>query len=198
MGPVKLSRSPLHRAPWSGRQSNGAVDKATDSWWRLILDARISNEFHDSWGVWYSSALALAALLDPCDSMFAEDLEDAYHLAAFPDCTGLLHWAPVFCFLEDGSFDIRWRPHLGCTPLTCLGFCDKAMSGFEVDGFIGRFAAAHFGQRNAGSPLNALLRCILRFLARRGPARPRRTSPPHPIPPPTRSWPTGPSQLGLG
>jgi hypothetical protein len=29
----------------------GAVDKATDPWWRLILDARISNEFHDSWGV---------------------------------------------------------------------------------------------------------------------------------------------------
>jgi hypothetical protein len=28
---------------------------------------------------------------------------------------------------------------------------------------VGRFAAAHFGQRNAGSPLNALMRAIQRF-----------------------------------
>jgi hypothetical protein len=59
---------------------------------------------------------------------------------------------------------------MGCDPYTCLGFCDKAMSGFCIDGFVGRFAAAHFGQRNAGSPLNALMRCIQRFLARRAPA----------------------------
>jgi hypothetical protein len=55
---------------------------------------------------------------------------------------------------------------MGCDPFSCLGFCDKAMSGFCIDGFIARFAAAHFGQRNAGSPLNALMRCIQRFLAR--------------------------------
>ena len=30
-----------------------------------------------------------------------------------------------------------------------------------------RFAAAHFGQRNAGSPLNAFMRTVLRFLASR-------------------------------
>jgi hypothetical protein len=29
----------------------GAVDKATDQWLRLILNARLSNEFHDPWGV---------------------------------------------------------------------------------------------------------------------------------------------------
>ena len=150
----------------------GAVDKATDPWWRLILDARISNEYQDAWGVWYNSASALAALLDYCDIMFAEDLEDAYHLSAFAGCTGRLHWAPVLTFVEDGSMAWRWRLVLGCTPETCLGFCDKAMSGFEIDGFVGRFAAAHFGQRNAGSPLNALMRSILRFLARRGDPRP--------------------------
>ncbi len=49
------------------------------------------------------------------------------------------------------------------------------MSGFCIYGFVGRFAAAHFGQRNAGSPLNALMRAIQRFLARR--------APPHPQPP---------------
>jgi hypothetical protein len=49
----------------------GAVDKATAQWWRLILDARISNEYQDSWGVWYFSVSQLAALLDFFDIMFA-------------------------------------------------------------------------------------------------------------------------------
>ena len=34
-----------------------------------------------------------------------------------------------------------------------------------------RFAAAHFGQRNAGLPLNAFMRTVLRFLASRQVAR---------------------------
>jgi hypothetical protein len=42
----------------------GAVDKATAPWWRLILDASISNEYQDPWGVWYFSISQLAALLD--------------------------------------------------------------------------------------------------------------------------------------
>ena len=41
------------------------------------------------------------------------------------------------------------------------------MSGFCIDGFVARFAAAHFGQRNVGSPLNAFMRSVLRFLASR-------------------------------
>jgi hypothetical protein len=56
---------------------------------------------------------------------------------------------------------------MGCDVYSCLGLCKKAMSGFCIDGFVGRFAAAHFGQRNAGSPLNVLKRSIQRFLARR-------------------------------
>ena len=67
---------------------------------------------------------------------------------------------------------------MGCVPYTCLGLCNKAMSGFCIDGFVGRFAAAHFGQHNTGSPLNALMRAIQRFLARRSP-------PPPPLPTPT-------------
>ncbi len=51
----------------------GAVDKATAPWWRLILDARLSNEFQDPWGVWYFSVSQLAALLDVCDFMFVEE-----------------------------------------------------------------------------------------------------------------------------
>jgi hypothetical protein len=58
----------------------GAVDKATDPWWGQILDAlaRISNEFPDAWGVWYSPLSR-----PPCDIMLAESLEDTYHLSAF-------------------------------------------------------------------------------------------------------------------
>ena len=175
----------------------GAVDKATAPWWRLILDARLSNEFQDPWGVWYFSVSQLAALLDVCDLMFAEDLEDAYHLSIFAGCTGKPFWSRVFTIDEHGQVVQRWRLVMGCDPYTCLGFCDKAMSGFCIDGFVGRFAAAHFGQRNAGSPLNALMRCIQRFLARRIPApaprvNTRRVPPPAPeqpmlpAPPPTR------------
>ena len=148
----------------------GAVDKATPPWWRLILDARLSNLLQDPWGVWYFSVGQLAALLDVCDIMFAEDLEDAYHLSIFAGCTGKPFWSRVFTIDETGQVVQQWRLVMGCDPFTCLGLCDKAMSGFCIDGFVGRFAAAHFGQRNAGSPLNVLMRCIQRFLARRAPA----------------------------
>ena len=150
----------------------GAVDKATPPWWRLILDARISNEFQDAWGVWYFSVSQLAALLDVCDIMFAEDLEDAYHLSIFSGCTGRPFWSRVFTIDEHGQVVPRWRLVMGCDVYSCLGLCDKAMSGFCIDGFVGRFAAAHFGQRNAGSPLNVLMRAIQRFLARRAPPPP--------------------------
>jgi hypothetical protein len=72
----------------------GAVDKATPPWWArcLILDARHSNSFQDPWCVWYFFVTQLAALLDECDLMFAEDLEDAYHLSIFSGCTGKPFW----------------------------------------------------------------------------------------------------------
>ncbi len=84
--------------------------------------------------------------------MFAEDLEDAYHLSIFAGCTGKPFWSCVFAIDEDGRVVKRWRLVMGCHPSTCLGLCDKAMSRFRINGFVGRFAAAHFGQRNAGSP----------------------------------------------
>ena len=173
----------------------GAVDKATAPWWRLILDARLSNAFQDPWGVWYFSAAQLAALLDVCDVMFAEDLEDAYHLSIFSGCTGKPFWSRVFTIDEAGCVVQQWRLVMGCDPSSCLGLCDKAMSGFCIDGFVGRFAAAHFGQRNAGSPLNVLMRCIQRFLARAAPkpaqtAHTRRAqeaaAPASPVPPDAR------------
>ncbi len=132
------------------------------------------NEFQDAWGVWTFSISQLAALLDVCDIMFAEDLEDAYHLSIFSGCTGRPFWSRVFTIDEHGRVVTvsRWRLVMGCDVYSCLGLCDKAMSGFCIDGFVGRFAAAHFGQRNAGSPLNALMYAIQRFLARRAPPPP--------------------------
>jgi hypothetical protein len=155
--------------------SLGAVDKATPPWWRLILDARISNQFQDAWGVWYFSVSQLAALLDVCDIMsrFAEDLEDAYHRSIFSGCTRRPFWSRVFTIDEHGQVVARWLLVMGCDVYSCLGLCDRAMSDFCINCFVGRFAAAHFGQRNASSPLNALMRCIQRFLARRTLREPR-------------------------
>jgi hypothetical protein len=85
-----------HRAAWCGGQGNRPV-------WRLILDVRVSNETHDDWGVWYMSVSALAALLDVCDIMFAEDLEDTYHLSAFAGGTGELRWSRVLILGADGG-----------------------------------------------------------------------------------------------
>jgi hypothetical protein len=84
----------------------GTVDKATPTWWRLILDARISNEFHDACVVWYFSVLQLAALLDVCEVMFAEDLEDAYHLSIFSGCTV----DPSSRACSPSTSMVRWSP----------------------------------------------------------------------------------------
>jgi hypothetical protein len=73
----------------------------------LRLDACLSNEYHDIWGVWYSSALA--DLLDYCNIMFAQD---AYHLSAFAGCTDRLHWAPFLTFIEDGTMPSFTEPNI--------------------------------------------------------------------------------------
>ncbi len=127
--------------------------------------------------------------------MFVEDLEDAYHFSIFCGCTGQPFWSCVFTIDETCAIVRRWRLVMGCDVYTCLGLCDKAISSFCIDGFVGCFAAAHFGQRNAGSPLNALMRAIQRFLARRGAApKPKSTPdgrmkfPPQPFPHLRSSW----------
>lgn len=89
---------------------------------------------------------------------------------------------------------------MGCDPSTCLGLCNKAMSGFCIDGFVGRFTAAHFGEQNAGSPLNVLMLCIQpeRFLVCRTPAplatEHTRLAPAPPAPQPVAIGPEEPAQ----
>jgi hypothetical protein len=58
-----------------------------------------------------------------------EDLEDAYRLSIFSGCTGRPFWSHVFTIDEHGQVVARWRPVMGCDVYSCLGLCDKAMSG---------------------------------------------------------------------
>ena len=64
--------------------------------------------------------------------------------------SGKPFWSRVFTIYEHGQVVQQWRLVMGFDQSTCLGLCDKAMSGFCIDCFVGRFAAAHFGQRDAG------------------------------------------------
>lgn len=144
----------------------GAVAKNTPPYWRLISDARRSNLGVGEWPVRFMNALEMASALRYGAMACADDAHDAYHLSAFAGCTGKLFVSPGLVCTPDGSWKEEPRLHLGCTPSTCLGACDKARSGCCIDGHYFRFAAAHFGQKLAGSPLNNLFRAIIRYLVR--------------------------------
>jgi hypothetical protein len=53
----------------------------------------------------------------------------------------------------------------GCTPSPCRGGCDKDLSGIMIDGFVFRFAACQFGQKNTGSQLGSIVRAMARYFA---------------------------------
>jgi hypothetical protein len=93
-----------------------------------------------------------AALLDACDIILAGDIADAHHLSIFagaPENHSGHAYSPSTSTVKVVR---RWLLVMGCDPSTCLGLCDKAMSSFCIDGSVGRFATAHFRQRDAGSP----------------------------------------------
>gem|GEM_PF-2417476 len=147
----------------------GAVAKNSAPWYRLIMDARKSNTELDDWPVRYLTVLEAAAGLRYGALMCADDAKDAYHLSAFAGCTGELSVEGGYRLQPDGSMAWSSRCFLGCSPRTCLGTCDKARSGVCLEGHLFRFAAAQFGQKLAGSPLNALFFPIMRHLVRRFP-----------------------------
>ena len=145
----------------------GAVEKSTQPYYRLISDARRSNKCLSKWSVRCMNLLDMAAALDYGAKMSGDDVNDAYHLSPFGGCSGeLVEELGLSCGL-DGVWKEVLRLHVGCSPRTCLGTCDKARSGCCIDGFLFRFAATHFGQKLAGSPLNCLLMTVLRHLLRR-------------------------------
>ena len=174
LGPIIakwLTQGVLEYVQWDDRhpvllQPCGAVPKGSAPFYRLITDARFGNSMYSDWGVSYSSAADLSAALQPRDFTWSADLQDAYHLSVFAGCGGELRPCKRPVPQADGS--VSWIDGyiVGCSPDTCLGGCDKDMSGISISGHIFRFAACQFGQKTAGSPLNCLVLSIAQYFCR--------------------------------
>ena len=158
----------------------GSVPKKGPDKYRAIADARVANLGVGDWGVRLFTVQEIIDMLDWCYIISGEDLGDGYHASVFGGCTGELVWGWGVTGVEeytddDGErgqrFTWGYRLHVGCWPADCLGTCEKACSGLCLDGCEMRWAVAHFGQKCAGSPLNVLALCFLRYLARRGMGR---------------------------
>ena len=179
-------------------EPKGAVPKKGPDKYRDISDARIGNKSLEDWGVRYFTLRDLADGLSPRSIMFGHDISDGYHLAVLTGCTGDLVWgigvtAIRYLWPSDPEYEegeehfapisgpdtrrpkqrlvFGWRLHVGCTPENCCQTCDKSYTGMEFDGTVCRWAVAHFGQKPAGSPLNAVGLCLLRHVAMRAPER---------------------------
>ena len=174
LGPIIakwLAQGVLEYVQWDDRQPIllqpcGAVPKGTAPFYRLITDARFGNSMYSDWGVTYASAADLSAALQPRDFTWSADLQDAYHLSVFAGCGGALRPCQRPVIGEDGSVSWIDGYMVGCSPQTCLGGCDKDMSGISISGHIFRFAACQFGQKTAGSPLNSLVLSVAQYFAR--------------------------------
>ena len=174
LGPIIakwLAQGVLEYVLWDDRQPVllqpcGAVPKGSAPFYRLITDARFGNSLYSDWGVSYQSAADLSASVYYRDFTWSADLQDAYHLSVFAGCGGALRPCMRPVVQDDGT--VSWVDGwvVGCTPDTCLGGCDKDMSGLSINGHVFRFAACQFGQKTAGSPLNALVMSVARYFAR--------------------------------
>jgi hypothetical protein len=166
-----LAQGVLEYVEWDDRQPVllqpcGAVPKGSAPFYRLITDARFGNNMYSDWGVSYTSAAKLTHVLHKCDFTWSTDLADAYHLSVFAGCGGGLR--PTRRPVVSGTGEVTWMDGFvnGCDPSSCLGGCDKDMSGISLDGHVFRFAACQFGQKTAGSPLNSLVMSVARYFAR--------------------------------
>ena len=189
-----------HHPPPTIVEPKGAVPKKGKDEFRDISDARMGNRTIPKWGTRLFPARDLAAALQRCAILHGFDLSDGYHVSLLAGCTGELvwgwgivgvrrvydgdpDWEPPMVVGEDGSdqpahgphgpqaiFEWGWRLHVGCWPGNCCQTCDKSLCGMFFDGFLARWAVAHFGQAPAGSPLNCIALCLLRHCAMRGPA----------------------------
>jgi hypothetical protein len=178
LGPVIakwLVSGVLEYVGWDDRtpvllQPCGAVPKGTAPFYRLITDARFGNKMYADWGVTYTTAAQLSSTLNRCDFTFSIDISDAYHLAVWAGCGGELRSIkrPVLASGDGPGGRLSWIDALinGCTPSTCLGGCDKDMSGIMLEGHVFRFASCQFGQKTAGIPLGAVVRSVARYFAR--------------------------------
>ena len=180
-------------------EPKGAVPKKGKDRYRDIADGREGNKSIDDWGSRLFPARELAAALSWRSIMSGFDIQDGYHIAPFPGCTGELvlgygivgvrliydgdpDFEPPTELCADGvyrlapgphgvqhRFEFGWRLHVGCWPGNCSQTCDKSYCGVYFDGCVARWAVAHFGQKPAGCPLNCVALCLLRHAAMRGP-----------------------------
>jgi hypothetical protein len=96
------------RAACSPRASSVPLTAASP--WRTRATRRPPTLF-------FGPAGPLAVLLDVCDLLFAEDLDDAYHLHTSAGCTGNPLWSRVRAFTIDEHCQVlqRWRLVMGAT-----------------------------------------------------------------------------------
>ena len=173
LGPIIakwLAQGVLEYVQWDDRQPVllqpcGAVPKGSAPFYRLITDARFGNSMYSDWGVTYTSAADLSAALMHRDFTWSADLQDADHLSVFAGCGGVLR--PIKRPIIHGDGTVSWIDGFvnGCTASSCLGGCDKDMSGLCIAGHVFRFAACQFGQKTAGSPLNSLVMSVARYFS---------------------------------
>ena len=144
------------------------VDKNSDPWFRLVQDARESNEGVSPWPVRYQSISDLGVLLDYADFVFIEDLRTSYHNTNVPGCHGKRRWVSIIEQRPDGQGLVaRHRLEVGCYYTDCLSGCDRSMAGVRLGGHTFRVCCAHFGQRVAGSTLASLVNSFRRGMLRR-------------------------------
>jgi hypothetical protein len=115
-----------------------------------------------TWGVRLFKVLEVIDMLDWCYIAFGEDLGDVYHASVFGGCTSELVWGWEVTGVEE--YTRRWSAASACRVGVSLACRVQP----------GRLS----GQKYAGSPLNVLAMCFLRYLARRGMGR---NSVPRPI-----------------
>ncbi len=180
-------------------EPKGSVAKKGKDLLRDISDARMGNRTISKWGTRLFTACDLVASLQYLAIVNGFDLSDGYHVTMLTGCTGDLVWGWEIVFVrrvyegdpdwepptvvgDDGSvqpahgphgpqaiFEWGWRLHVGCWPGNCCQTCDKSLCSMFFDGFLARWAVAHFGQAPAGSPPNCIALCLLHHCARRGP-----------------------------
>jgi hypothetical protein len=175
----------------------GAVPKKGQDNYRAIADGRVGNKSISDWGTRVFPARELASALSWRAIVNGFDVNDGYHIAPFPGCTGELvwgfgivdvrrfydgdpEWEPPMVMDSDWvwrpahgphgaqfRFVFGWRLHLGCWPGKYAQTCDKSYCAMYTDGCIARWAVAHFCQKPAGCPLNCIALCLLRHAALR-------------------------------
>ena len=162
----------------------GAVPKDGPPGFRLITDGRVVNPFFCKWPTKHTTLSMFRCLLSPKAHTCSRDLHDAYHLcpvsgceiqgAAYaheiitgtyflPSTAGVGEDANGLCTLLAPHSEVRME--FGCSPLTCVGNCDKSLFGIQLNGHTWRFASFQFGISIAASPLHTILQPIIRNIS---------------------------------